>query len=32
MEDLLLTIIFFIALRALVKGFFGSKSTFKPDK
>ena len=32
MEDLLLTILFFIALRALVKGFFGSKSTFTPDK
>ena len=32
MEDLLLTILFFIALRALVKGFFGGKSTFTPDK
>ena len=32
MEDLLLTILFFIALRALLKGFFGGKSTFTPDK
>ena len=32
MEDLLLTIVFFIALRALVKGFFGSKSSYTPDK
>lgn len=32
MEDLLLTILFSIALRALVKGFFGGKSTFTPDE
>lgn len=32
MEDLLLTILFFIALRALLKGIFGGKSTFNPDK
>ena len=32
MEDLLLTILFFIALRALFKGFFGGKSTYTPDK
>ena len=32
MEDLLLTILFFIGLRALLKGFFGGKSTYTPDK
>ena len=32
MEDLLLTVLFFIGLRALLKGFFGGKSTFTPDK
>ena len=32
MEDLLLTVLFFIALRALLKGFFGGKSTYTPDK
>jgi len=32
MEDLLLTILFLVGLRALLKGFFGGKSTFTPDK
>lgn len=32
MEDLLLTILFFIGLRALLKGVFGCKSTYTPDK
>ena len=32
MEDLLLTILFFIGLRALLKDFFGGKSTYTPDK
>ena len=32
MEDLLLTILFFIGLRDLLKGFFGGKSTYTPDK
>lgn len=32
MEDLLLTVLFFIGLRALLKGFFGGMSTYTPDK
>lgn len=32
MEDLLLTVLFFIGLRALLKVFFGGKSTYTPDK
>lgn len=32
MEDLLLAVLFFIGLRALLKGFLGGKSTYTPDK
>lgn len=32
MEDLLLTVLFFIGLRVLLKGFFGGKSAYTPDK